>query len=189
MDMIFFFSWCHIVKLSQSVLVFFEHTISCHYKTSLSFLYSLHLYLTLMNLGVKQQKQDKNWLVWFILSLCTEVSDFGSHSYMVLFIFFFTNCHLNLLLIRLVHLPEVPVQWDLSALHSMALLPLHPQNSKVHILDTEGFETTFGPKSQRKRPSLTVGDVKDLLEQAEASAQSYNADKDKDLVTEDTGVR
>uniref|UniRef100_A0A3B4WJC6 Nucleolar GTP-binding protein 2 n=1 Tax=Seriola lalandi dorsalis TaxID=1841481 RepID=A0A3B4WJC6_SERLL len=62
-------------------------------------------------------------------------------------------------------------------------------NSKVHILDTEGFETTFGPKSQRKRPSLMVGDVKDLVEQAEASALSYSADKDKDLVTEDTGVR
>ncbi|KAM7383134.1 hypothetical protein PAMP_002816 [Pampus punctatissimus] len=62
-------------------------------------------------------------------------------------------------------------------------------NSKVHILDTEGFETTFGPKSQRKRPNLMVGDVKDLLEQAEASAQSYNADKDTDLVSEDTGVR
>ncbi|KAE8289084.1 Nucleolar GTP-binding protein 2 Autoantigen NGP-1 [Larimichthys crocea] len=62
-------------------------------------------------------------------------------------------------------------------------------NSKVHILDTEGFETTFGPKAQRKRPSLMVGDVKDLLEQAEASSQSYDADKDKDLVTEDTGVR
>ncbi|KAI3361232.1 hypothetical protein L3Q82_013428 [Scortum barcoo] len=62
-------------------------------------------------------------------------------------------------------------------------------NSKVHILDTEGFETTFGPKAQRKKPSLMVGDVKDLVEQAEASALSYNADKDKDLVTEDTGVR
>ncbi|XP_019948919.1 nucleolar GTP-binding protein 2 [Paralichthys olivaceus] len=62
-------------------------------------------------------------------------------------------------------------------------------NSKVHILDTEGFETTFGPKAQRKRPSLVVGDMKDLLEQAEASALSYSADKDKDLVTEDTGVR
>uniref|UniRef100_A0AAQ5Z5U2 Nucleolar GTP-binding protein 2 n=1 Tax=Amphiprion ocellaris TaxID=80972 RepID=A0AAQ5Z5U2_AMPOC len=62
-------------------------------------------------------------------------------------------------------------------------------NSKVHILDTEGFETTFGPKAQRKRPSLMVGDVKDLVEQAEASALSYNADKDKNLVTEDTGVR
>ncbi|XP_053737233.1 nucleolar GTP-binding protein 2 [Synchiropus splendidus] len=62
-------------------------------------------------------------------------------------------------------------------------------NSKVHILDTEGFETTFGPKAQRKRPNLMVEDVKDLLEQAEASALSYNAEKDTDLVTEDTGVR
>uniref|UniRef100_A0A3P8N6B5 Nucleolar GTP-binding protein 2 n=1 Tax=Astatotilapia calliptera TaxID=8154 RepID=A0A3P8N6B5_ASTCA len=62
-------------------------------------------------------------------------------------------------------------------------------NSKVHILDTEGFENTFGPKAQRKRPSLVVGDVKDLVEQAEASALSYNAENDKDLVTEDTGVR
>lgn len=73
---------------------------------------------------------------------------------------------------------------------TLSLSPfLHLQNSKVHILDTEGFETTFGPKSQRKRPNLMVGDVKDLLEQAEASALSYNADKDTDLVTEDTGVR
>lgn len=62
-------------------------------------------------------------------------------------------------------------------------------NSKVHILDTEGFETTFGPKAQRKRPSLVAGDMKDLIEQAEASAMTYNAEKDTDLVTEDTGVR
>ncbi|XP_062254911.1 nucleolar GTP-binding protein 2 [Platichthys flesus] len=62
-------------------------------------------------------------------------------------------------------------------------------NSKVHILDTEGFETTFGPKAQRKRPSLMVGDVKDLIEKAEASALSYSAEKDRDLVVEDTGVR
>lgn len=59
----------------------------------------------------------------------------------------------------------------------------------MHILDTEGFETTFGPKAQRKRPSLVVGDMKDLIEQAEASVQNYSADKDKDLITEDTGVR
>ena len=59
----------------------------------------------------------------------------------------------------------------------------------MHILDTEGFETTFGPKAQRKRPSLMVGDVKDLIEKAEASALSYSAEKDRDLVVEDTGVR
>ncbi|XP_072316935.1 nucleolar GTP-binding protein 2 isoform X2 [Eucyclogobius newberryi] len=62
-------------------------------------------------------------------------------------------------------------------------------NSRVHILDTEGFETTFGPKAQRKKPNLVVDDMKNLVEQAEASAQSYNVDNDKDLVTEDTGIR
>ena len=59
----------------------------------------------------------------------------------------------------------------------------------MHILDTEGFETTFGPKAQRKRPSLTVGDMKDLIEQAEASVQNYSADKDKDLGIQHQGVR
>lgn len=63
------------------------------------------------------------------------------------------------------------------------------QNSKVHILDTETFETTFGPKAQRKRPNLKVGELKDLAEQAEVWAQSYAAEKDRDLVTEDSGVR
>lgn len=62
-------------------------------------------------------------------------------------------------------------------------------NSRVHILDTEGFETTFGRKAQRKKPNLAADDMKNLVEQAEASALSYNADNDKDLVTEDTGVR
>uniref|UniRef100_A0A8C1L0A8 Nucleolar GTP-binding protein 2 n=1 Tax=Cyprinus carpio TaxID=7962 RepID=A0A8C1L0A8_CYPCA len=62
-------------------------------------------------------------------------------------------------------------------------------NSKVHILDTETFETTFGPKAQRKRPILSVGELKDFAEQAEVSAQSYSADKDRDLVSEDSGVK
>uniref|UniRef100_A0A8C2CRF5 Nucleolar GTP-binding protein 2 n=1 Tax=Cyprinus carpio TaxID=7962 RepID=A0A8C2CRF5_CYPCA len=62
-------------------------------------------------------------------------------------------------------------------------------NSKVHILDTETFETTVGPKAQRKRPVLSVGELKDFAEQAEVSAQSYSADKDRDLVSEDSGVK
>lgn len=67
--------------------------------------------------------------------------------------------------------------------------PVHLQNSKVHILDTETFETTFGPKSLRKKPNLCASDVQSLLETAEASAGTYIQGKDRDLVTEDTGVR
>ncbi|NXN80486.1 NOG2 protein, partial [Bombycilla garrulus] len=66
---------------------------------------------------------------------------------------------------------------------------IKPHTSRVHILDTETFETTFGPKSQRKRPTLSASDVQSLVENAEASSESYDQSKDRDLVTEDTGVR
>nr|XP_005509706.1 nucleolar GTP-binding protein 2 [Columba livia] len=66
---------------------------------------------------------------------------------------------------------------------------IKPHTSRVHILDTETFETTFGPKAQRKRPNLSASDVQSLVENAEASSGSYDQGKDRDLVTEDTGVR
>ncbi|XP_036303240.1 nucleolar GTP-binding protein 2 isoform X2 [Pipistrellus kuhlii] len=66
---------------------------------------------------------------------------------------------------------------------------IQPHNSKVHILDTESFETTFGPKSQRKRPNLPASDMQSLVANAEMSTGSYDQGKDRDLVTEDTGVR
>ncbi|XP_028341934.1 nucleolar GTP-binding protein 2 [Physeter macrocephalus] len=66
---------------------------------------------------------------------------------------------------------------------------IRPHNSKVHILDTESFETTFGPKAQRKRPNLFASDMQSLRENAEVSTESYDQGKDRDLVAEDTGVR
>ncbi|XP_074236633.1 nucleolar GTP-binding protein 2 isoform X2 [Saimiri boliviensis] len=66
---------------------------------------------------------------------------------------------------------------------------IRPHNLKVHILDTESFESTFGPKSQRKRPNLFTSDMQSLIENAEMSTESYDQGKDRDLVTEDTGVR
>ncbi|XP_072211365.1 nucleolar GTP-binding protein 2 [Excalfactoria chinensis] len=66
---------------------------------------------------------------------------------------------------------------------------IKPHTSRVHILDTETFETTFGPKAQRKRPNLAASDVQSLLENAEASSECYDQGKDRDLVIEDTGVR
>ncbi|XP_067862547.1 nucleolar GTP-binding protein 2 [Heptranchias perlo] len=66
---------------------------------------------------------------------------------------------------------------------------IKPHNSKVHILDTETFETTFGPKAQRKRPNLSVCDMQSLVEKVETLAEEYDLEKDRDLVVEDTGVR
>ncbi|CAN0254452.1 unnamed protein product [Lampetra planeri] len=64
-----------------------------------------------------------------------------------------------------------------------------PHNSRVHILDTESFETTFGKKAQRKRPSLPAADLQALLESAQTSADTYDLEKDRDLVVEDSGIR
>ena len=44
----------------------------------------------------------------------------------------------------------------------LSLLNDRAQSVRVHILDTEGFETTFGPKAQRKRPNLKAADVQVL---------------------------
>ena len=40
----------------------------------------------------------------------------------------------------------------------LSLLKDRPQSARVHILDTEGFQTTFGPKARRKRPNIKAGD-------------------------------
>ena len=33
------------------------------------------------------------------------------------------------------------------------------QNARVHVLDTEPFDHTFGPKAQRRHPNLKVADI------------------------------
>ena len=37
------------------------------------------------------------------------------------------------------------------------------QTARVHVLDTESFEDTFGPKAQRKRPHLSVSSVEVMI--------------------------
>ena len=37
------------------------------------------------------------------------------------------------------------------------------QTARVHLLDTETFENTFGPKAKRKRPALATSDLEVYL--------------------------
>ncbi|XP_017124529.1 nucleolar GTP-binding protein 2 [Drosophila elegans] len=60
---------------------------------------------------------------------------------------------------------------------------------RVHLLDTESFDTTFGPKKQRKRVSLKVRDLEDLSKAADDQADKYDSAKDLDLIREDTGEK
>jgi nuclear GTP-binding protein len=61
--------------------------------------------------------------------------------------------------------------------------------ARVHLLETESFDNVFGPKKQRKRPSLKVSNLEDMTKMAEESADKYSGDKDHDLVKDDGGVR
>uniref|UniRef100_A0A915K5W3 Nucleolar GTP-binding protein 2 n=1 Tax=Romanomermis culicivorax TaxID=13658 RepID=A0A915K5W3_ROMCU len=45
----------------------------------------------------------------------------------------------------------------------ITLLNENAKNSRVHLLDTETFETTFGPKSLRKKPKLQCEDLEPNL--------------------------
>jgi len=36
------------------------------------------------------------------------------------------------------------------------------EGKRVHIVETEPFSGTFGPKAQRKRPRLEVGSLEEL---------------------------
>ena len=54
--------------------------------------------------------------------------------------------------------------WFISEHYVYVLFPqlcnvLFTKAARVHILDTESFGDTFGPKSQRKKPNLKVGDM------------------------------
>lgn len=60
---------------------------------------------------------------------------------------------------------------------------------RVHLLDTETFETTFGPKKLRKKPSLKVRDLHDMTKAATEQADAYEEDKDHDLIRDDGGTK
>lgn len=66
----------------------------------------------------------------------------------------------------------------------ICLLNEKPKNLRVHLLDTEGFECTFGPKSTRKRPNLKTTDLEEMVSRAAGSTELYDADKDADLMHE-----
>ncbi|XP_014674186.1 PREDICTED: nucleolar GTP-binding protein 2-like isoform X2 [Priapulus caudatus] len=70
----------------------------------------------------------------------------------------------------------------------ITLLNETAKNARVHILDTESFETTFGKKAQRKRPNLKTTDMETMADSAMKSGDTYNAEKDNSLVKPTDGI-
>uniref|UniRef100_H2YBI1 Nucleolar GTP-binding protein 2 n=1 Tax=Ciona savignyi TaxID=51511 RepID=H2YBI1_CIOSA len=70
----------------------------------------------------------------------------------------------------------------------MSLLHDRAKTARVHILETQSFESTFGKKATRKRPNISVSDVIEMNKQIEESNDSYDPEKDNDLVREWDGT-
>ena len=67
----------------------------------------------------------------------------------------------------------------------ITLLKEKSKFARVHLLETETFETTFGPKKQRKRPNLATGDLDTYLSNVEKSSEEYKSEKDKALIRQE----
>ncbi|KAJ9589002.1 hypothetical protein L9F63_017697 [Diploptera punctata] len=71
----------------------------------------------------------------------------------------------------------------------ITLLNETTKHERVHILDTQSFESVFGRKKTRKWPNLKLRNIDELYSKAEESSEKYDSEKDRDLVKEDTGVK
>ncbi|XP_033105254.1 nucleolar GTP-binding protein 2-like [Anneissia japonica] len=67
----------------------------------------------------------------------------------------------------------------------VTLLQERAKQSRVHLLDTQSFENTFGPKKQRKRVNMKFSDMSEMVTSVNKSVEDYNQEKDKDLEKED----
>lgn len=64
----------------------------------------------------------------------------------------------------------------------LSLLNDRQKTARVHLLDTETFENTFGPKSHRKKANIRAGDLSGLAALVEQSTDTYDRSKDADLI-------
>lgn len=71
----------------------------------------------------------------------------------------------------------------------ITLLNETAKHARVHLLETESFDKTFGPNTQRKRVNLKFNDMEAMSQAINESTDKYDETKDIDRVREDTGVR
>jgi len=66
----------------------------------------------------------------------------------------------------------------------VTLLMERPKNKRVHLLETESFDSVFGPKRTRKRPKVPIADLASYAQRVEETQEKYAPEKDRDLMTE-----
>ncbi|XP_065336856.1 uncharacterized protein Ns2 [Cloeon dipterum] len=73
----------------------------------------------------------------------------------------------------------------------VSLLSDSKKESRVHVLDTQSFESVFGPKKTRKRASMTHGDLDTMVAAANEVNQKYEVEKkeqDYDLLKDEVNA-
>ncbi|EGF81349.1 hypothetical protein BATDEDRAFT_19365 [Batrachochytrium dendrobatidis JAM81] len=63
----------------------------------------------------------------------------------------------------------------------LGLVSEYQKQSRMHLLDTETFGSTFGPKAQRKKPKLNAASMEDLATHVDTKIGGYDVDKDEIL--------
>lgn len=63
----------------------------------------------------------------------------------------------------------------------MSLITDNTKEGRVHLLETESFGDTFGPKRTRKRPKIEVASYEELANSAVKGEETYNEEKDRNI--------
>ncbi|XP_066256796.1 uncharacterized protein Ns2 [Euwallacea similis] len=71
----------------------------------------------------------------------------------------------------------------------ITLLNEKAKNARVHLLDTESFESVFGPKKHRKKPNVGVRGLDELSELAQKKQGEYSDKADSNIVRDNGGVK
>jgi len=66
----------------------------------------------------------------------------------------------------------------------VSLLNERSKFARVHLLETESFDSTFGKKANRKKVNLKVNSLEEMVKKADAANDSYVETKDNDRMTE-----
>ena len=62
----------------------------------------------------------------------------------------------------------------------VSLLNERSKFARVHLLETESFDSTFGKKSNRKKVNLKVNSLEEMVKKADDANDSYVETKDND---------
>uniref|UniRef100_A0A5S6QPB1 Nucleolar GTP-binding protein 2 n=1 Tax=Trichuris muris TaxID=70415 RepID=A0A5S6QPB1_TRIMR len=66
----------------------------------------------------------------------------------------------------------------------VTLLMEKRKNARSHVLDTEAFHLTFGPKAQRKKPKVATDDLQEMVNEAASRSERYDEVEDSYLKRE-----